>query len=604
MRARDIIICLTALIIGITLLITAGNQLDYINLQRKQMNLVRNEPLENAPPSLVFATVAMGAFRGLIVDILWIRADRLKEEGQFFDARQLAEWIVTLQPRFGRVWAFQAWNMAYNLSVAIPASEADQRWRWVKNGYELLRDRGIPLNPTDIGLYRELALIFQHKIGGVTDDAHRYYKLQLAQAMTPLLGPADEQYFEKLAAAPKTLEQILTDKDIAKFVAALKAADDEWFADDDKLVANYLALRQEPKLKPDVFRVIDSYRGTETLEKFDVFAKAYQLRNVWKLDPQLMQEINKTYGPVDFADPNHHLPMDWRHPDTHAIYWAVKGLEMAPGNKLSIKEANTDRIVSHSLANLYNYGTIFIYDIPAGEQIDDGTRPDRRPQLTRAIYLRPDLRMFDSYNKTQLAIIEKYKSRGGDLYETYQTAHKNFLKNAVFSFYLAGHEQMSRKIYRELQKLYPDDDTKVELVAFLRNRLREKVQQLGITDARNIVHDMLRNAYFYYAMRDDDEAYRREKIATEVHKQYTAMFKDEQFRVGLPSLSRMKYLSLIDFLNDSRYPESLRQSLRARIQLERPALDEQLDNEEKKYLEEQQTSASSVGPNQQQTNQP
>jgi hypothetical protein len=595
MRARDIIICLTALIIGTTLLITAGNQLDYINLQRKQMNLVRNEPLENAPPSLAFATVAMGAFRGLIVDILWIRADRLKEEGQFFDARQLAEWIVTLQPRFSRVWAFQAWNMAYNLSVAIPASEADQRWRWVRNGYELLRDRGIPLNPTDISLYRELALIFQHKMGGVTDDAHRYYKLQLAQAMTPLLGPADEQYFEKLVAAPKTLEQILADAEVAKFVADLKAAD-ETFADDSKLVANYLALRQEPKLKPDAFRVIDSYRRTGALEKFDIFAKAYQLRNVWKLEPQLMQEINKTYGPVDFADPNHHLPMDWRHPDTHAIYWAIKGLETAHGNKLSMKEANTDRIVSHSLANLYNYGTIFIYDIPAGEQIDDGTRPDRRPHLTQAIYLRPDLRMFDSYNKTQLAIIEKYKSQGGGIDETYQTAHKNFLKNAVLIFYLAGHEQTSRKIYEELQKLYPDDDTKVELIAYLRNRLREKVQQLGITDARNMIYDMLRNAYFYYAMRDDDEAYRREKIAAEVHKQYTAMFKDEQFRVGLPSLSRMKYLSLIDFLNDSRYPGSLRQSLRARIQLERPALAEQLDNEEKKYLEEQQ--------NQQQTNQP
>ena len=82
----------------------AAGQLDYINNTRSELNLVSNEPLENAPPSLAFATVAMGAFRGLVVDILWIRAERLKQEGQFFDAKQLAEWITTLQPRFVSVW--------------------------------------------------------------------------------------------------------------------------------------------------------------------------------------------------------------------------------------------------------------------------------------------------------------------------------------------------------------------------------------------------------------------------------------------------------------------------------------------------------------------
>jgi hypothetical protein len=560
------------------------------------MNLVRNEPLENAPPALAFATVAMGAFRGLIVDMLWIRAERLKEKGQFFDARQLAEWIVTLQPRFSQVWSFQAWNMAYNISVTIPASEAEQRWRWVKNGYELLRDKGIPLNPTDVRLYRELALIFQHKISGVTDDANRYYKLQLALAMAPLLGPATEEYFDELVAAPKNLNQILADANVAEFVNTIKAADDA-FADDEKITGNYLALRQEPKkFKPQAFDVINSYRGSETLEKFDIFAKAWQLRNVWKLEPQLMRQINKTYGPVEFTDPNHHLPLDWRHPDTHAIYWAVKGLQMEQQSKLTFGQLNTDRIISASLQNLFRYGTIFIYNIPQSEQIEYETRPDRRPPLTKAIYLRPDLRMFDSYDKTQLAIIKKYKTEDIDVSDTYQTGHKNFLKNAVLSFYQAGHEQQARRIYKELQKLYPVEETKVEFTVYLRNRLREEVQDLGITDAREIIHGMLREAYFYFAMRQDDEAYRREKIATDVYNQYAILFKDEQSRVGLPRLSRMKFLSLTDFLADSRYPESLRQSLVARIRLERPDLAKELDNEQEKFFEEKQ--------NQQQSNQP
>ena len=206
------------MVLAVAALITAGMQLDYINSQRGQMKLISNEPLENAPPSLAFATVAMGAFRGLVVDILWLRADRLKEQGQFFDAKQLADWITTLQPRFAKVWQFQAWNMAYNISVCFPATQPQQRWRWVRNGYQLLRDQGIALNPGSAGLYADLGRIFQHKIGSESDDAHKYYKLQLAQAMEPLLGPATESYFEALADTASDWRQIAESNDVRVLV--------------------------------------------------------------------------------------------------------------------------------------------------------------------------------------------------------------------------------------------------------------------------------------------------------------------------------------------------------------------------------------------------
>ena len=91
MRWRDIIIWTVSIALAVALLVTVGMHLDFINAQRRQMKLISNEPLQNAPPSLAFATVAMGAFRGLVVDILWMRADKLKEQGQFFDAKQLAD---------------------------------------------------------------------------------------------------------------------------------------------------------------------------------------------------------------------------------------------------------------------------------------------------------------------------------------------------------------------------------------------------------------------------------------------------------------------------------------------------------------------------------
>ncbi len=586
MRLRDTIIWAVCIILAAALLITAGTQLNYINSQRHKMKLICNEPLENAPPSLAFATVAMGAFRGLVVDILWLRADRLKEQGQFFDAKQLADWITTLQPRFASVWEFQAWNMAYNISVAIPATQPDQRWHWVKNGYELLRDQGIELNPKSILLYRELARIFQDKIGGVRDDAHKYYKLQLAMAMEPLLGSADDQYFQALAEAPTHWQQIIKDANVPPLITALKSAD-KIFADDDKFVNNYLSLRQNPaRFGPDAFKTIDNFSGTEALRKLDIFAKAYHLRNTWKLDPLVMHELNKTLGPVDWNDPNRHLPLDWRHPDTHAIYWAVKGLQAAGRQEFSIDEINTDRIINHSLQNLFRNGKIYIHDVPAELPSDSSSQTP--PTQTKEVFLMPDLRMFESYNNSVLARMEKYKdvekTKTGT-YESLQTGYRNMLKNALFSFYQAGHRRQAQKIYNQLRELYPLDEFKVPLIIFVRNRLREELTSIDLNNVKEIVQMMLRDSYFRFAIRDDDEAFGLEKMAREVYDNYQSAYSDEN-RIDLPDFKLLRYFALLEFFNDQRFPLNLRRNLLGRIKIERPQFAEQLKREEEKLLKQ------------------
>lgn len=571
------------MILAAVLLVTAGMRLDYINSERYRMKLIINEPLKNAPPSLAFATVAMGAFRGLVVDILWIRADKLKEQGQFFDAKQLAEWITILQPRFAKVWEFQAWNMAYNISVAIPATEPQQRWRWVRNGYELLRDKGIEMNPKSIRLYQELARIFRHKIGTESDDVHKYYKLQLVKAMEPLLGNANNQTFAALAKVPANFQEIIEDTDIAQIVTDLKSADPA-FADDSLFVSNYLSLRQNPgRFNSEAFRVIDNYRADAALGKLDFFARAGQLRNVWKLDPVLMQQLNQTYGPVDLDDPNTHLPLDWRHPDTHAIYWAVKGLKMAGRKEYSVDETNTDRIVNHSLQNLFRNGMIFVHNVKLP------SIPDQTQMPAQDIFLRPDLRMFEPYNEAVLAVIEKYKDiRKKETLQSLKNGHRNMLINAAFSFYQAGHIRRAQEIYSRLKQLYPQDEFNVSFVTFMWKRLQKELDGLSITNAKEIVQLMLREAYFRYAVRDDDEAFGREKMAEEIHKQYQSMYTDEN-RIDLPDFKLLKYLALMDFLNDHHYLD-LRESLLARIKIERPDLAEQLQKAQQKILEQMKES--------------
>ncbi len=604
MRLRDGIILFVCIVLVVGLLIGAGMQLDYINSQRQEMKLISNEPLENAPPSLAFATVAMGAFRGLVVDILWMRADKLKEQGQFFDARQLAEWITILQPRFASVWEFHAWNMAYNISVAIPATKPEQRWQWVKNGYELLRDDGIRLNPKSITLYRELGRIFQHKIGGVSDDAHKYYKLQLALAMEPLLGPADNPYFDALAEAPVGWREINKDPNAALLIEALKSADDA-FSKDDEFVSNYLSLRQNSlRFNPAAGKTIDDFRGTEALEKFDIFARAWQLRKTWKLDPVLMRDLNKTYGPINFNDPNTHLPLDWRHPDSHAIYWAVKGLQIAAkedDREIEADETNTDRIVAHSLQNLFRNGKIFIYELslPASSPVSAGPSHDGQDssqqagtQIYKEVFLRPDLRIFKSYNDSVLAILDKYKA-GEDRgrYESLQNGHRNMLKNAVFSFYQSGHKPQAQQIYNQLRKLYPIDDFKILAVdGYVKKRFNEELQSIGINDAKEMILMMLRESYYLYAIRDDDASFSREKMAEEVWNYYMLRHDDPEYRINLPKLPRLRYLALLDFIYDELYPLYLRESLFSRIRIEKPELFKQLEAEREKLRKQSEQS--------------
>jgi len=572
-------------ILAISLIVTAGMQLDFINTKRQEMKLIVNAPLENAPPSLAFATVAMGAFRGLVVDALWMRADRLKSEGQFFDAKQLAEWITVLQPRFAKVWEFQAWNMAYNISVAIPATNPDQRWHWVKNGYEILRDKGIPLNPKKILLYQELGRIFMHKIGGITDDAHKYYKLQLALSIRDLLGDGSNEYYNELAKAPKTINEVLSDPNYSSFIEGLKAADPV-FEDDDKFVSNYISLRSNPeKYDPNAVMFLDFAKDTRSYDKFNIFANAYQLRKVWKLEPSLMVELNQTYGPIDLADPNNRLPLDWRLADVHAIYWAVLGLKVAGQENVTVEETNTDRLVSHALQSLFRNGSLYIYE---PKKTIGKSDPNENSALVQAnnVFLRPDLRMFESYNKAVMGTIAKYREKEGMKHGSFQSleiGHRNMMKNAIFSFYQAGHVAYARKFYNEMRILYPLEEFRVPLEVYAKKRFQEELKVIDIISAGEIINMMLREGYFRLAMYDDNEAANRENLAKEIYDYYGRQFSDET-RVELPDFKVLKFAAMFDFFNDRQYPSEMRENLIERIRIEKPELAKEMMEIQRQYM--------------------
>jgi len=185
---KDRLVQLVASMTAAVLLLGAAVLIPAINTQRRDLQLSADPVVgDNIPPHIAIATTAAGAFRGLLVDALWYRVEMQKRDGQYREANSLSEAIVSLQPRFPQVWSFIAWNQAYNISVGTYTAE--ERWDWVSKGERMLRTRGIPYNPNAVILYKELAWIWFHKIGGNTDDFHHYYKYQVARQWEHILGP-------------------------------------------------------------------------------------------------------------------------------------------------------------------------------------------------------------------------------------------------------------------------------------------------------------------------------------------------------------------------------------------------------------------------------
>lgn len=117
---------------------------------------------------------ALGGLRSVAAEIVWFRADRLQEEGRYVELAQLASALSFMEPHTPEVWSYAAWNLAYNVSVMMP--NAEDRWRWVLAGLRLLRDEGLRYNPDSPELCRELAWMFELKIGADIDSAAPVYR--------------------------------------------------------------------------------------------------------------------------------------------------------------------------------------------------------------------------------------------------------------------------------------------------------------------------------------------------------------------------------------------------------------------------------------------
>jgi hypothetical protein len=158
MRSRRTVAVIVLLIAG--LLLAGPEAADRLHRRREdpRMKGLRITDLDSLGAAGV---LLLGGFRGIAVDVLWLRIMYLHQQREYAAERSLIELLLKMQPDHKAVWVFQSWNIAYNISVQF--SDPAEQWPWIKDAIAFLRE-GIRINPDSGDLLFAMGWIYRHKI--------------------------------------------------------------------------------------------------------------------------------------------------------------------------------------------------------------------------------------------------------------------------------------------------------------------------------------------------------------------------------------------------------------------------------------------------------
>ena len=500
--------------------------------------------VDGDPPQVALG-IAMGAFRGMFVNWLWMRADKLKEEGKYHEAINLARAITTLQPRFPKVWQFQAWNMAYNISVKTQTPE--ERWEWVNKGIRLLREEGVKYNPNSLDLHRELAWILLHKVAGTTDDSNQYYKRRFAYEWSYLLGPPPgpdpaarsrdaviERYatwLEAIADAPATIEELVkSDPKAAELLDKLATLAQE--GPNVHLLEHYQMHREVER--SGLRTMIEREMGGKSLE-LRVLMEDPAYADTW---PTLINTIRRRVLFDEYNMNIHRMvrytrkygPLDWRHPAAHAVYWGARGVDNAAKrvnaeNDSDYDFVNADRVVVQSIQELYRSGEVF-FDMLGFRLLGN---------QEQTLYLAmPNVYFLDTYGQ----IIEEAIPRAGVFesesryYTMFSAGYENFLNDAIRFLWRRGQIAEAERWYEQL-RTWPRQNLNDDMQAYIRSLPLEDFVARQFYDERyrtpyvasSEVYGSLQGAYVAL-LSNDGELFRSQ---FEYAQRFHAMYYKQQY---------------------------------------------------------------------------
>ncbi len=450
-----------------------------------------------APPHVAVGTIALGGFRGIITDILFLRLVGMQDDGNYMEMVQLASWIVKLQPEFTGATSFLAWNMAYNVSVLYQSPE--DRWRWVRNGIRLLRDDALTYSPDNVDLYRELGWIFLDKIGDTRDAMNRYYKFSMARDIGRILGDAGDSMWQNLAAGPGTVNDL--NARLAITGTSLDAILDTTGYSLAELDRDF----RSRSLLPE--RITKKLGDSDIARAMDTFLRVRWLWAETRLDPVLVLEAMDAYGYLDF-----------RLPDAHAVYWARRGLTVAPHRR----DLGCERMIFQALKAAFSAGRMIA--------TDDWKHFQTTPNIALAD-----------------AVASAYRSAlsGREENVTILSGYENFLIDSVVVLYTFGKRDQAQMYLGTLRTdahFGANPKYRADLDTFVIRQIAGDLNAMSGAEANVLVQGLLLRAYEALVFRDNERADGFARLAAVVYRRYTQSIhdEDEAVRAGLGSFTAMR----------------------------------------------------------------
>ena len=476
-----------------------------------------NFAADGTPPVVAFSTMALGGFRGLIADLLWIRAGDLQQRGQYYELVQLSDWILKLQPKFSAAASHMGWNMAYNVSVACKRPE--DRWRWVRRGIQLMQD-AVTMNPNDPNVYHELAWIYQHKLGNVLDDAQRFYKETMARQLIFIYGKHYPDW-EALAAAPVTEEA---------FRELFPDGHSAWTAILEYNQGDLARLFGEFQMNGGLPKELKEKLSAEDAAAMDGYFRRKWLKKEWNVDPERILEVNKKYG-----------ELDWLLPESYGIYWAHVGLGYTEGRD----QLPLTRLILQSLVASFNYGRMLL---------------PKENEISEFFLLVPNTGVIDATRNLYKEVLKS------DDYShvPFEALYENFLIDSIVTLYTYSQKDAAAQLFQELRTVTKNKNAQtMTLDQFVLNEWEDDIASGDFKQIGNELEGLLFTSCMLIGYGDRDAAADHLALALRIYTTYQRQHPDLD-RVALPPFSEMKARTARAIIEN--YPPEIANRIRAELE--------------------------------------
>lgn len=237
-------------------------------------------------------------------------------------------------------------------------------------------------------------------------------------------------------------------------------------------------------------------------------ASATLLREKYKMDPAIMKAVDDQYG-----------PLEWRFPETHAIYWAWVGRTKAKGKKEDL--ITLRRVIFQSMQLAFQRGRLV------------------KTPFDNAYTFEPNLDIIDKTN----AAYEDMMAEDVEMREHIGRGHKNFLLDAVYFLYTSNRMREAAKWLEVVKQKYPKDyPAAMSLDDYALKRVGEDVGETDMNRTIANISGFLLQSFVNMVSDEDDKATAAALLARKIYERYQGKILKtvSDKRVGLPSFESLR----------------------------------------------------------------